>query len=168
MPRWPYVHILCRSGTDFRASRRTEPQLVKLMLPHAVFCARPHLITTPSDSPSCIRATGTLCEMATLKRTENCHQERATESSPSTSSRLGITSRCAIPKAYGCQLGRLVIHRTHLKDTSLLRAFEKTGLPPWAARSGPTAEISRTAAFDPQRPDDSPNSCHSRASPRLT
>src|SRR5215469_9821422 len=117
MPRWPYVHILYRSCTDFRASRRTEPQLVKLMLPHAVFCARPHLIITPSDSRSCIRATGMLCEMATLKRTENCHQERATDSSPSTSSRLGITSRCAIPKAYGCQLGRLVIHRTHLNWT---------------------------------------------------
>src|SRR6516162_6647446 len=117
MPRWPCVHILCRSCTDFRASQRTEPQLVKLMLPHAVFCARPHLITTPSDSRSCIRATGTLSEMATLKRTENCHQERATESSPSTSSRLGITSRCAIRKAYGCQRGRFVIHRTHLNWT---------------------------------------------------
>src|SRR6516162_8954919 len=149
MPRWPCVHILCRSCTDFRASQRTEPQLVKLMLPHAVFCARPHLITTPSDSRSCIRATGTLCEIATLKRTENCHQERATESSASTSSRLGITSRCAIPKAYGCQLGRLVIQRTHLRGTSLLSAFEKTGLPPWTAGSGPTPGVASNGSFRP-------------------
>src|SRR5215469_6810007 len=70
------------------------------MVPRSVFSARPHLIITPSVSRSCIRATGMLCEMATLKRTENCHQGLATESSPSTSSRLGITSRCDMRKAY--------------------------------------------------------------------
>src|SRR5215813_5555485 len=101
MPRWPYVHILRTSCTDFRASRPIDPQLLKLMVPPAVLCARPHLIITPSDSRSCIRATGTLCEMATLKRAENCHQGRATEISASTSSRLEITRRCAIRKAYG-------------------------------------------------------------------
>src|SRR5215469_1135062 len=101
MPRWPYVHILRRSCTDFRASLRTEPQLVKLTVPREVLCARPHRIITPSDSRSCIRATGMLCEMATLKRAENCHQGCTTESFSSTSSRFGITSRCGIGKAYG-------------------------------------------------------------------
>src|SRR5262249_26518325 len=87
--------------TDFRVSRPIDPQLVRLMVPPGVLCARPHLIITPSDSRSCIRATGMLCEIATLKLAENCHQGRATESSASTSSRLEITSRCAIRKAYG-------------------------------------------------------------------
>src|SRR5580658_4271875 len=131
MPRWPYTHILRRSCADFSASLRTEPQLVRLIVPCVVFCARPHLIITPSDSRSCIRATGMLCEIATLKRTENCHQRRATESSPSTSSRLGITSRCVIRKEYGSSNdrntcpprathgGRFVIYRIHFKTDDL-------------------------------------------------
>src|SRR5215469_12615145 len=101
MPRWPCAHMRRTSCKDWRASLRTEPQLVKLMVPRSVFGARPHLIITPSDSRSYMRATGMLCVMATLNRVENCHQGRVTENSPSTSSRLAITSRRAIRKAYG-------------------------------------------------------------------
>ena len=44
----------------------------------------PHRIITPSDSLSCMRAAGTLCVAATLKRVENVHQGLLTLSSCST------------------------------------------------------------------------------------
>src|ERR1044071_9243976 len=54
---------------------------------------RPHRIMTPSDSLSCMRAAGTLCVAATLKRVEKVHQGLLTLSSCSTSSRSGMTIR---------------------------------------------------------------------------
>src|SRR5579871_1392122 len=51
----------------------------------------PHRIMTPSDSLSCMRAAGTLCVAATLKRVEKVHHGLLTLSSCSTSPRSGMT-----------------------------------------------------------------------------
>src|SRR3982075_1076281 len=56
----------------------------------------PQRIITPSDSLSCMRAAGTLCVAATLKRVETAHQGLLTLSSCSTSSRSGMTIRSHI------------------------------------------------------------------------
>src|SRR6266446_2525208 len=96
MPRCPLNQAVRKSSELCRASPRTRAHPGRATSPFADGGTRPHRIITPSDSRSCIRTTGTLCDTATLKRTENCHQGCATESSLSASARSGITNRSLI------------------------------------------------------------------------
>src|SRR5882762_10249238 len=93
MPRCPLNQAVRKSSELCRASPRTRAHRRRATSPFADGGTRPHSIITPSDSRSCIRTTGTLWDTATLKRTENCHQGCATESSLSASARSGITNR---------------------------------------------------------------------------
>src|SRR6267154_420097 len=96
MPRCPLNQAARTSSELRRASPCTQAHPPRPMSPFADGGKRPHRIITPSDSRSCIRTTGTLWDTATLKRTENCHQGWATESSLSASARSGITNRSLI------------------------------------------------------------------------
>src|SRR5258708_28118804 len=96
MPRCPLTEARWASSELRGAPPRPRAPPPRATSPFADGGTRPHRIITPSDSRSCIRTTATLWDTATLKRTENCHQGWATESSLSASARSGITNRSLI------------------------------------------------------------------------
>src|SRR6266404_5863908 len=96
MHRWPYSHTVRYSSEDSIAADLTLGAPGPNSGPLVAARTSPHRIITPSDSLSCMRAAGTLCVAATLKRVENDHQALLTLSSCSTSSRSGMTIRSHI------------------------------------------------------------------------
>src|SRR6185369_1213493 len=103
---------------------------------------RPHRIITPSDSLSCMRAAGTLCVAATLKRVENVHQGLLTLSSCSTSSLSGMTIRSHMHRAYvpGERFGTVISvrHGHPVLVQRALRPRRPNSLAPLSVPVGPT------------------------------